>query len=405
MHIWLVTHFYPPEIGAAAVRLGRLARLLAAEGQRVTVLTGMPNYPEGIIRPPYRGKLLCKEHIEGAAIQRGWVYATPSKSTRARLLNQFSLMGMAALRGTPMARPDVLLVESHPLPMALAGMWLRRVKRAPMVLNVSDLWPESAVATGALRADSTVVKAALRVEKRAYREAAQIVAMTEGVAAGVVETLGSADKVTLIKNGVDLARFKPGQPELRAAFRAQFGLGDSMVAAHIGNMSLTYDFEVMLDAAGLLPQVTFLFVGDGSQAGYVRERAAALPNVVLTGTLPHEQMPGAWAAADMTLIAMRDTSLAAGTRPAKLYEALASGVPAVAAIRGEGAALIEEAGGGMVVPLRDPAALAAALWALADDPARRAALSAAGRTYAERHFAPEAVAAAYLRVLEKAHTS
>jgi glycosyltransferase involved in cell wall biosynthesis len=405
MHIWIVTQYFPPEIGAAAVRLGRLARLLAADGHRVTVLTGMPNYPSGVIAAAYRGKLLARERWHGVDVRRVWVYASPSRRARARLANQLSLMATAALRGTFLPRPDVMLVESHPLPMALAGMWLRRAKRAPMALNVSDLWPESAVATGALRADSPIVRAALRVEKRAYHEAAAIIAMTEGVAAGVEAVIGQSEKISLIKNGVDLALFRPGQSALRAEARARLGLGDAFTAAHVGNMSLTYDFEMMLAAAARCPEVRFLFVGDGSQGEFVRARAADLPNVTLTGTLPHEDMPGIWAAADAALIAMRDTALAEGTRPAKLYEALAAGVPVVAAIRGEGARLIREAGAGEVVPLGDAAALAAALTALAADPARRAQYGRAGRAYAEVHFAPEQVAAAYARVLQKAASS
>jgi glycosyltransferase involved in cell wall biosynthesis len=166
-------------------------------------------------------------------------------------------------------------------------------------------------------------------------------------------------------------------------------------------MSLTYDFTMLLDTAARCPDLRFLFVGDGSQGEYVRARAADLPNVILTGTLPHEQMPAVWAAADVALIAMRDTSLADGTRPAKLYEALAAGVPVVAAIRGEGAQLIHEACAGEVIPLGDSAAMAAALSTLSADSTRRAQLAEAGRAYAEHNLAPEQVAAAYARVLQK----
>ncbi len=402
MYLWIVTQYFPPEIGAAAVRLGRLARLLSADGHHVTVLTGMPNYPSGVIADGYRRKLLARENWHGVDVRRTWVYASPSKRARARLMNQFSLMGMAALRATFLACPDVMLVESHPLPMALAGMWLRRVKRAPMVLNVSDLWPESAVVTGVLSADSPIVKAAQRVERRVYREAAAIIAMTDGVAAGIRAVIGESEKISLIKNGVDLTLFRPGQSALRAEMRARLGLGEEFVAVHVGNMSLTYDFAVMLDAAARCPDMRFLFVGDGSQGEYVRARAADLPNVILTGTLPHEQMPAVWAAADAALIVMRDTPLADGTRPAKLYEALAAGVPVVAAIRGEGARLIHEAGAGDVIPLGDSAGMASALIALAADPVRRERLSQAGRAYAEQHLAPEQVAAAYAQILHKA---
>src|SRR5688500_3368800 len=111
MRIWILTQYYPPETGAAAIRLSRLARLLAADGHIVTVLTGMPNYPEGIIKPLYRGKLAYRETIDGVDVRRVWVYASPSKRAKSRLLNQFSFMIMTAMRGMWLRRPDVILVE------------------------------------------------------------------------------------------------------------------------------------------------------------------------------------------------------------------------------------------------------------------------------------------------------
>lgn len=402
MRILILTQFYPPEFGAAAVRLSRLARLLAADGHAVTVLTGMPNYPEGVIPPAYRGRVTCRETIDGVTVERVWVYASPSKRARTRLLNQFSFMLMAALRGTFLRRPDVILVESHPLFVCLCGGWLRRIKRAPVVLNVSDLWPESAVATGALRADSTLVRFAEPVERWAYHDAAHVVGMTEGVLEGIRRVLPDPNRSTLIKNAVDLDTFRPHQPALRTEFRARYGLGGRFTVVHVGNMSLTYDFDTMLAAAAALPEMTFLFAGSGSQAGKLEAGIAelGLSNVILAGVLPHDAIPGVWAAADACLIALGDHSVAGGTRPAKLYEALATGTPVVAAIRGEGAALVEESGAGVVVPIADAAAMAAALKQLEADPERRAQMSAAGRAYAEANLSPQLVKQAYIDIFE-----
>ncbi len=403
MKIWILTQFYPPEFGAAAVRLSRLARLLVGAGHEVTVLTGMPNYPEGVIREGYRGQLTLREVRDGVTVERAWVYASPGKGARVRLLNQFSFMLMAALRGTFLRRPDVILVESHPLFVCLTGGWLRRVKRAPVVLNVSDLWPESAVATGALSADSLLVKFAQPVERWAYHDAAHVVGMTGGVMDGIRAILPDPERVTLIKNAVDLDSFHPVSPESRAEARQRFALGERFTVVHVGNMSLTYDFHVMLDAAALLPAITFLFVGGGSQAAWLEAQARErhLDNVIFTGVLPHDAMPGVWAAADACLIALRDHSVAGGTLPAKLYEALATGTPTVAAIRGEGAALLEAAGAGLVVPIGDAEAMAAALRSLAGDPEQCAAISAAARAYAEQQLAPELVVDAYLDIFQQ----
>ena len=404
MRLWILTQFYPPEMGAAAVRLSRLARDVADEGHEVTVITSVPNYPEGIIPPQYRSRLFYRDQLERVTVERVRVYASPKKRARQRLANQISFMGLAALRGSFLPRPDVILVESHPLFVCLAGGWLKLMKRAPILLNVSDLWPESAVATGVLKEDSLLVKLARPVEKWAYRDAAHIVGLTSGVVDGIIAVDGKPDHVTLIQNAVDLRKFCPPTEDERLAARAKFGLDpDRFTIVHVGNMSLTYDFDLILNAAAQLPAVSFHFVGGGSQFERVRQQVEArkLTNVILAGTLPHTDMPSAWASADATLVALADHSVAGGTLPAKMYEGLATGTPIIAAIRGEGATLLQAAEAGVVVPIGDVNALVEAIRALAADPERRDQLAQAGRRYAEQHLAPERVKNGYLSLLQR----
>jgi len=408
MRIWILSQYYPPEVGAAAVRLSRLARMLAADGHKVTILTSMPNYPEGVIRPPYKGRIFYREQQDGVNIRRVWVYATPRKTTVARLLNQLTFMVMVVLRGLFLQRPDVIMVESHPLFVCLSGMALKRLKRAPVVLNVSDLWPESAVAVGALRADSRMVKIASRVERWAYRDACHIIGLTRGVVAGIEAVCSTPNKVTLIQNAVDLKTFHLADATEKAAAQQQLGLTDGQsplfVASHVGNMSLTYDFDVILNTAETLPNVRFVFVGDGSKFEYIKDqvKTRALNNVILAGVLPHQKMPAVWAASDISLISLSDHSLAGGTLPAKMYEAMASGTPVIAAIRGEGEAVIREAGTGIVIPLGDSKAMSAAIQRLMSNPDERLQMAQAGRAYAEAHFAPERVKQAYLGIFQRA---
>ncbi len=390
MRITILTQFYPPEFGAAAVYWSRLAQSFAADGHKVTILTSVPNYPSGVIPNNYRKRLFYREQSDKITILRVRVYASPKKSTRARLLNQLSFMLMAALRGSLMRRSDVLIVESHPLFVCLAGGWLKRIRRMPILLNVSDLWPESAIATGALRPDSKLVKIAERVERWAYRDAAQIIAMTRGVEEGINEVHQRPERVTMLYNSVDLDQFKPRLEGDGSAMRRQFDLEGHFVAAHIGNMSLTYDFDLILAVAESLPQITFIFAGGGSQESYLREQLAKrqLPNVKMLGLLPYQDMPALWAATDICLIALGDHSVAGGTMPAKLFEAMATGTPIVAAIRGEAELVLKETGAGIPTPIGNPQAMADALRNLLEHPAQREQMAQAGRAYAEQHLSP-----------------
>lgn len=396
MQLWILTQYYAPEIGAAAIRLSRLAQAFVAQGHQVTVITAMPNYPDGVIPPAYRGKLFCSEVLDGVTVRRVWLYASPKKNARSRVLNQLSFAFMSALRATFLKRPDVIIVESHPLFVCLAGGWLKRIKRAPIVLNVSDLWPESAVATGALSPDSLLVKLALPVERWAYRDAAHVIGMTRGVVEGITR---HTNNVTLIRNAVDLTRFAPASKDRRREAKQTFGFGDQLVAVHIGNMSLTYDFDSLLETAKAMPDLLLVFAGNGSQGEQIRAKAESIANVRFLGTLPHQQMPDLWAAADLCLIALRDHAVAGGTLPAKMYEALATGTPVVAAIRGEGADMLNEAHAGIPVPVGDSAAMIEAVRRLCDQPDVRARMSQSGRAYAEQHLQVQENTHAYLRII------
>ncbi len=297
----------------------------------------------------------------------------------------------------------MILVESHPLFVCLAGGWLKRIKRAPVVLNVSDLWPESAVATGGLSADSKLVKIAAQVERWTYQDAAHIVGMTEGVVQGIIQISGHPERVTLSRNAVDLAQFCPGQEAEGLAMRKRLGLIDRFVVGHIGNMSLAHDFDLLLEVAAALPEFTFVFAGGGSRAPYLTQQIQfrQLANVVLPGILPHHDMPALWAATDVCLISFKDHPLFDGALPSKMLEAMAMGVPVVAAARGETPGVLSRTGAGIAVPIGDQAAMMNALRQLASSPELRRTMGRAGRIYAETNLSPERVKRTIVSIFEK----
>lgn len=403
MHILLLTHYYEPDSGAAAVRLSRLARILHERGHRVTVLTTLPHYPQGRIAEGYRGKPLVVETRDGILILRAWLWATANPRISRRLISQLSFMLSAALHGLGLPRPDVMLIEAQPVFTSLAGVFISQILRVPYVLNVSDLWPEHLVSVGALTETHPVYRAARQVVNFSYRRSAGIVAMSPAWAQTIRRYIDDPEKLHVIYNGVDLAGFRPDLDS--ASFRQKYDLGEQRLVTFLGTFATQYDFNLMLDIAKRLRQwqgVSVLLVGDGSQSQVVKTRLAQgdLPNVKLIDWMPHELMPEVWAASYLTYWAMRDEPLYHGTIPAKLYEALASGVPVAAAMSGEGAAFVARSQAGIVVSPGDGDALYDAIKQLLDDPAKRDDISRAARAYAEQHLDPANVASAYEAVLE-----
>ncbi|MBX5451549.1 MAG: glycosyltransferase family 4 protein, partial [Thermogemmatispora sp.] len=180
-HILFLTLYYPPEKGAAASRISQYAEHLVQRGHKVTVLTTVPNYPSGVVPPEYRGRLLQEEMRSGVRVVRIWSYTSPNRGFVRRVLAHLSFGCLApVLGGQAVGRPDLLIVESHPLFNAIAGRLLARWKGCPYIFTVSDLWPESAVQLGVLR-NRLLIRLAEWLEWSSYERAALVWVLTEGI--------------------------------------------------------------------------------------------------------------------------------------------------------------------------------------------------------------------------------
>ena len=404
MRLRILTHYYPPEVGAPQVRLAALAQGLSRAGAEVTVHTGFPHYPDGEIKPPYRNRPLRIEQADGVRILRSWVYAAPNRGFARRLANHASL-ATAALAAAPAGGPaDVLLVETPPLLLAGAAIAYARAKRARLVLNVADLWPDSAVEMGTL-SSQRAIGAARQVERGAYRSAAAIACPTEGIFSALEGRPESSGKAALMRPAVDLGRFDPptGGSTSAAGNGSDEGAGPLRVL-YAGTVGLAHGLGTLLDAAEELewraaspghddvPHLAVTIAGDGAEAPALRARLAAggPAGVRMLGAVAAERIPALYAESDVAVVMLRDLPIFEGALPTKLLEAMAAGRPVVLAARGEAAGLVEAERCGVVVPPEDPRALAEALTALATDPARRAAMGAAGRRTAEQCFGREA---------------
>lgn len=386
-HLLLVTHYYAPDGGAAATRLTPLAHYCMKQGWQVTVLTTMPHYPQGVIHESYRKRWSVVETIDGVRVIRVWLWTTSSARISRKLMSQLSFMVSAMGRGLGIVRPDVVLIEAQPIFTGVAGRILATVKRAPYVLNVSDLWPDHLLSVGAVQETSFIYRLARWVVDTGYRGSKALVAMSPEWARKLAVYSNQPDKITTILRGTDLKHFHPAQSV--ADFRAKHRLGNARIVSFIGTFATQYDFEQQLAVAERLKareDVLFLYVGTGSQKEFVQERAKQLPNVRLIDWVAHDEIPIVWASSTVNYWSMRPEPLYEGTIPAKLYEAFACGVPVVAAQRGESARLITESGGGLVVEPNDSDSLVEALLSVLDSEAKRAEMSQKARTYAESHF-------------------
>ncbi len=400
MRVLIVTHHYPPEVGARQTRLSGTARFLHQRGHDVAVITAMPSYPTGEIPPAYRRSPRRSERIDGIQVERTWTFARPGGSIRLRLANQLSFTASALAALPAVGGRDVILVESPPLFVGLPGAIFSAALRAPMVLHVSDLWPAVPIELGALR-NPRAIQAARLFERAVYAASRRLIVVTERWRDQLVADGIDPEKIDLVTNGVDATFLDPTMPAAiadRQEVRARLGLTEKTVIACIGTVSFVYGYDTILEAAALLeqpPNIHLLIVGDGSQKQAVAETVSAhgLTNVTLLPAQPHQTIRGLLAASDLSVSALQPLPVTRGQLPVRILEAMAMARPVVFSGEGVASRLISESGAGIAVRPADPRALADALSALAADPARRARLGAAGRATILERFDRATVAA------------
>ena len=379
MRVTILTHYYPPEVGAPQARLSTLARLLAERGVEVTVHTGFPNYPDGRVKAPYRNRLRQTERDGKVRIVRSLVLPTANRGFAPRLANHLCFAA-SSLAGARAAGPaDVVLAETPPLFTAAAGVLYARLEGARLVLNVSDRWPASAVELGALRGRRAIAGAEA-LERWCYRAAAAVAVPTDGLHTALDAVPAASGKTVRLGPAVDTERFPLAPPRTAEG---------PLRLLYAGTLGLAQNLGTLLEAARLVGPETaeILIAGDGADGPELRARLAASPlaNVRLLGTLPHERVAALLADVDAAVVLLRDRPIFAGALPTKMFEAMARGRPVILSARGEAATLVERYGAGVVVTPEDPRALATAIRELAADRARLEGLAAGGRRCAEDH--------------------
>jgi glycosyltransferase involved in cell wall biosynthesis len=395
MRILLLTHYFAPEAGAPQTRLATLAAHLTARGNDLTIHAPPPHYPDGIIRPQFGNKVLSRVRLpDGTRVVRSVVYATPNRGVLRRLANHASFAVSALITAPATGSQHAVVAETPPLFTAAAGVAYARLKRAPLILNVADRWPASAIELGVLT-NRRAIKLAEALERWCYRRAAAITVPTEKMRSALELLPEAAGKLTVIAPAVDLDRFDPSPPVQQPPLKVLYA----------GTLGLAHDLEALIEAAERAgPQVVELtIVGDGARAEALRRRTVA--NVRILPAVDAAAVAELYFQADAGAVLLRDLPIFEEALPTKLLEVMAAGRAVVAALRGTGARLVREAGAGIVVDPGDPVALAGAFEELAADPDRVLRTGRAGRACAEQRFNRQRAVDSWERLLRSVVTS
>jgi colanic acid biosynthesis glycosyl transferase WcaI len=330
----------------------------------VTVLTGFPNYPSGMLYPGYHVRLHQREVLAGVPVVRVPLYPEHSRSTVGRVFNYVSFALSSAVLGPWLVkRPDVIFVYHPPLTIGLPAILLSGLWRVPIVYQIQDMWPETLRATGMLR-NERLLDWVSSFAQFVYARASRILVISPGFRRNLLGKGVPAEKVDVVSNWVE---FEDGSlAEVDSELASNLGLVGRFNIMFAGNMGEAQGLETVVEAAALLrdlPGVQFVLVGDGIALPRLKQAVQDkhLPNVRFLGRYSQQMMPSLYALADVLLVHLKNEPLFEITIPHKVLTYLGAGKPILAAVAGDAASLVIETGAGIACPPEDPQALCEAV--------------------------------------------
>ena len=396
MKLLILTQYFPPEVGAPQNRLFELAVRLKKLGVDVSVLTAMPNYPQMKIYDGYEGKDYSYAEIEGIPVHRSSIYLPKNKSIIQRLLNYFSFVYSSAKVGkTKIGDVDVIMCESPPLFLGYSALYLKRKKKAKLIFNVSDLWPESAEKLGVVT-NKWMLKLAYRLEKKLYHKSILVTGQTQGICKNINQRFPNV-KTFWLPNGVDVSYYNPST--VSGNWRIANGFNqDDILFLYAGIIGIAQGLEIILTAAEFLisnPSIKFIFVGSGPE----KEKLISiksdkkLSNVYFFDAVSKLHMPQIVQASDVSIIPLRKLDLFLGAIPSKIFENLAMEKPVILAVDGEARELFVTQGKCALFSEPENAEdLIRNILLLANDKHLRNQLGEKGRIYVEQNFNRDTIA-------------
>jgi colanic acid biosynthesis glycosyl transferase WcaI len=397
----LVTQYFHPEPGAPQIRLRALVKELTRVGRRVTVLTGMPNYPDGSIYKGYRGKLRMADEVDGIEIQRIWLYPAGGKNPFKRLLNYLSFTFHTLFYLGLARRKDLIFIEAQPITLALYGLLARWLFKVPYIYNTPDLQVEIASERGWV--GRSLVRLAVSLETYLMKQAYSVATVTHAFIEHFISERGvPRAQMSFLPNGVDLEQLRP--LPFDEDYAKKMGVAGKKVLTYAGTHADYQGLDVILDAAKELTHrtdIVFLMVGKGPERQRLIDRAEAegIANVLFKDS-PFEEGASLMSISYGFLVVLRDIPAAKKMRLSKTFPPLACGVPVIYAGVGESADIIRNHGCGIVALPENPTSLAEAVLYLVDRPDSRNTFSKAGLKLVEREFSWKTIVSNWLCQVE-----
>lgn len=387
MNILIITQYFWPE----SFRINDVISGIHQKGHNITVLTGIPNYPEGKFFPGYSCFNRRMERYDDMRVIRVPLVPRGNGGTIRLIINYLSFTLCAAILGPFYCRGtyDLIIFSLSPFTEGIPAIIFKKIKQARVLFWVQDIWPESLSATGAIK--KPYLLGLVRIIIRKIYNKCDVILIQSRAFLPYVQREGiSEDRIRYFPNSAE-ELYK--QVTLASDSRERSLMPDGFRIVFAGNIGAAQDFDTILSAAEVLrdyPDIHWVIIGDGRLRSWVADEVKSRrlsATVHLLGRYPTEDMPRFFSLADALLVTLKKEPIFALTIPGKVQSYLACGRPIIAALDGEGARIVEEAAAGVTCPAENPEQLAGAvlkLYHMSD--AQRGAMAKKGREYFEKNF-------------------
>jgi len=353
MRVLLIAQYFPPEIGAAASRWGDYVDILVQRGHKVTVLCGMPNYPQGKRFDGYNNLWVKREKkSSNLRIIRSAVWANDRKSTFKMLGNYLSFAFSGVMNAIKIRNVDLIVLSSPPLFAGIIGMILSSIRKYKMLLDVRDIWPESVVVLGGMKS-KWLIKLGRLLESKVYRSASGYIFPVPGFQKYFKShhPLQMKKPMFNLMNGVH-EDFLVKTKETQLASQKDF------TVLYSGNMGMAQGLEVVLEAASQLKDypIQFKLIGDGVCKTSLIQMAKSmgLSNMTFLDSISREALISEMHNASVCLVPLKNNPLFRNAIPSKIFEIMACKKPVILGVEGEAAGIIQQYNCGTVVSPENP---------------------------------------------------
>ena len=342
MNILFLTDNFPPEVNAPASRTYEHCKEWVQLGEKVTVITCTPNFPQGKVYEGYRNKLYQTEYMDGIKVIRVWSYITAKEGFVKRTLDYISFSVSSFFAGL-FQQADMIIATSPQFFTALSGRTLAFWKRKPWIMEVRDLWPESIKTVGAMK-DNPVIRFFEWEEKRCYQSARKIVVVTDSFKKRLEEKGISPQKIVVIKNGVDLTKFKPAEKDRKLL--KELHLEGKKIIGYIGTHGMAHKLDFILQCAAGMDgknNYHFLLIGTGAEKKNLLKRKEQLDikNVTMLDPVSKQEVKRYISILDIALINLRKSDLFTTVIPSKIFENAGMEIPILMGVDGEARQIVE----------------------------------------------------------------